>query len=241
MTLTARKTLSISIITPVLNEEQQIVPLLDSLAGSEGDFEHIFVDGGSTDRTCALLQQYPVRLLCSPPGRGLQQNIGAEAASGDILLFLHCDTRLPDNFPALIQGALNTPGKIAGAFSLAIDHPGWPYRLVEKGANLRSRLLNLPYGDQALFMKKSAFERSSGFPDHPILEEITLLRRLRRLGSIGIIAAPATTSHRRWQRLGIIQTTLINQILLAGFFMGFSPQRLARLYFRDSSGSGGVS
>jgi len=234
MTLTARKTLSISIITPVLNEEQQIVPLLDSLAGNEGNVEHIFVDGGSTDRTCALLQQYPVRLLCSPPGRGLQQNVGAQAAAGDILLFLHCDTRLPDNFPALIQNTLNTPGRVAGAFSLAIDHPGWPYRLVENGANVRSRLLNLPYGDQALFMKKNAFKRSGGFPDHPILEEITLLRRLRRRGSIGIIAASVTTSARRWQRLGIVQTTLINQVLLAGLFMGFSPQRLARLYFRDS-------
>ena len=238
MTLTVRKTLSISIITPVLNEEQQIVPLLGSLAESEGDFEHIFVDGGSTDQTCVRLHQYPIRLLCSPPGRGLQQNMGARAACGDILLFLHCDTRLPDNFAALIRETLNIPGRVAGAFSLAIDHPGRPYRLVEKGANIRSRLLNLPYGDQALFMKKSVFDQINGFPDHPILEEITLLRRLRRLGSIGIVAAPATTSARRWQQLGIVQTTLINQILLAGFFMGISPQRLARLYFRDSSGSG---
>ncbi len=237
MTLTARKTLNISIITPVLNEEQQVVSFLDALNPYENIVEHIFVDGGSTDRTRALLQQYPVKLLCSPPGRGLQQNMGAEAAGGDILLFLHCDTRLPDNFPALIQEALHKPGRGAGAFSLAIDHPGWPYRLVEKGANLRSRLLNLPYGDQALFMKKSVFNSVGGFPDHPILEEIALLRRLRQLGSIGIIAAPATTSARRWRRLGIVRTTLVNQILLAGFFMGFSPQRLARIYFRDS-GSG---
>ncbi len=238
MTLTARKTLSISIITPVLNEEHQVVPFLNALKPDEGVIEHIFVDGGSTDQTCVLLQQYPIRLLGSPPGRGLQQNMGAEAACGDILLFLHCDTQLPDNFSALIRETLNTPGRAAGAFSLAIDHPGLPYRLVEKGANIRSRLLNLPYGDQALFIKKSVFEHSGGFPDHPILEEITLLRRLRRRGSIGIVAAPATTSARRWQRLGIVQTTLINQILLAGFFMGFSPQRLARFYFRDSSGSG---
>ena len=231
--------MNISIITPVLNEEQQIVPFLDALNRDEETVEHIFIDGGSTDRTRALLQQYPVRLLCSPPGRGLQQNMGAEAAHGSILLFLHCDTRLPDNFAALIQEALNRPGRVAGAFSLAIDHPGWPYRLVEQGANIRSRLFNLPYGDQALFMKKSVFEESGGFPDHPLLEEITLLRRLRRLGSIGTTPAHATTSARRWRRLGIIRTTLINQLLLAGFVMGISPQRLARLYFRDSGSDSG--
>ena len=240
MTLTARKTLSISIITPVLNEELQVVPFLDALNRDRDPIEHIFVDGGSTDRTCALLQQYPVRLISSVPSRGLQQNLGAQAAHGDILLFLHCDTRLPDNFPSLIRETLQPPGRVAGAFSLAIDHPGWPYRLVEKGANIRSRLLNLPYGDQALFIKKSAFERSGGFPAHPILEEITLLRRLRRLGSIGIIGAPAITSARRWQRLGLVRTTLVNQILVAGFFMGVAPQRLARLYFRGS-GSDDVS
>lgn len=239
MTLTDRKTLRISIITPVLNEEQQIVPLLDSLAGAGEGIEHIFVDGGSTDRTCALLQQYPVRLLSSAPSRGLQQNLGARAAEGETLLFLHCDTRLPDDFPRRIETALGTPGRVAGAFSLAIDHPGWPYRLIERGTNLRSSLLNLPYGDQALFMKKCTFDRVGGFPNQPILEEIPLLRRLRTLGSIGIITTPATTSARRWQRLGPVRATLVNQMMLVGFLMGCSPQRLARFYVQVSGTGAG--
>jgi len=223
--------LSISIITPILNEAQQIVPFLEGLRGRGETREHIFVDGGSSDQSCQLLEQYPVKVLSSAPGRGLQQNAGARAASGEILLFLHCDTTLPRAFTAHIQKTLNEPGRVAGAFSLAINHPGWPYRLIEKGTNIRSRLCSLPYGDQAIFVKRRAFEQAGGFPDQPILEEIVLLRRLRQLGSIGLNEERAVTSARRWERLGILRTTIINQIMLSGFFLGVSPQRLARLYF----------
>lgn len=223
----------ISIITPVLNEEQQIVQFLDTLSGQEG-IEHILVDGGSTDRTCQLIEEYPAMLLSSAPGRGTQQNTGAARATGDILLFLHCDTRLPELFQRDIQLILNKPDTAAGAFCLAIDHPDRAYRFIEQGANLRSRLLHLPYGDQGLFMKKNIFERIGGFPNQPILEEIPLLRSLRKLGKIRIASSPAITSARRWQRLGILRTTLINQAILIKMYMGYAPSHLARLYSGDS-------
>lgn len=231
MTLTAPKTSSISIITPVLNEEQVIASFLDALT-TFSDVEHILVDGGSTDRTIQIIRRYPVKLLEAPPGRGPQQNTGAAAAGNEILLFLHCDTRLPENFPSIVTETLENPLVAAGAFRLGIDHPAWPYRLVERGANLRSRLLHLPYGDQALFMKKKTFNQAGGFPEQPILEEITLLRRLRPLGNIHIARPQVTTSARRWQRLGVLQTTALNQLVLAGLILGISPRRLARFYLR---------
>jgi len=224
--------LNISIITPVLNEEQHIVQFLDKL-NEEKDIEHILVDGGSTDRTCQLIEEYPVMLLSSAAGRGTQQNTGAAEASGNILLFLHCDTHLPKQFQSDIQLLLNKKDTVAGAFSLAIDHPDQAYRVIEQGANLRSRFLHLPYGDQGLFMKKNIFERIGGFPDQPILEELPLLQNLRKLGKIRISSSRVTTSARRWQRLGILRTTLINQKMLIKLFLGYSPCHLAKIYSRD--------
>ncbi|HHD57101.1 MAG TPA: glycosyltransferase, partial [Desulfobulbaceae bacterium] len=127
---------NISIITPVLNEEHQIVSFLDNLQAAPCR-EHILIDGGSTDRTRNLINRYPVRLISSPPGRGTQQNAGASAATGEILLFLHCDTRLPVNYQHLVLHILAQPGTVAGAFQLGIDHPDRRYRLIERGVNLR--------------------------------------------------------------------------------------------------------
>jgi rSAM/selenodomain-associated transferase 2 len=227
--LTGPKILNISIITPVLNEELQIISFLDNFSGMHA-CEQILIDGGSTDRTCQLIRQYPVTLLSSAPGRGSQQNAGAKAARHDTLLFLHCDTRIPENFQQHIQQTLEEPGTVAGAFSLTIDHPRRAYRLIEKAVNLRSRLFSLPYGDQGLFMRKSVFIQAGGFPDHPVLEDLVLLRRLRQLGRIGLAPASVTTSARRWQQLGILRTTLINQLMLVGMLAGISPRRLAKLY-----------
>ncbi len=229
MILIDRKTLNISIITPVLNEELLVTSFLGDLSTAH-NCEHIFVDGGSTDTTRQLIRQYPVTLLSAAPGRGGQQNAGAEEAKHDTLLFLHCDTRLPENFQHHIQQTLAQPGTVAGAFSLTIDHSRMAYRLIEQAVNLRSRWLSLPYGDQALFMRKKIFLQAGGFPDQPILEEIPLLRRLRRLGRIGLVPASVTTSARRWQQLGIFRTTLINQLMLIGMLANISPRRLAKLY-----------
>ncbi len=229
--------MNISIITPVLNEEQQIVSFLEAMAGLSVH-EHILVDGGSTDRTRQLIERYPVRLLGAAPGRGGQQNAGAATATGDSLLFLHCDSRLPGEFQHYVNKVLQRPLVAAGAFKLRIDHPGPGYRVIEKGVNLRSRLLSLPYGDQAIFMKKAVFQEIGGFPDQPILEEIPLLRRLRRHGKIALAPVSVTTSARRWQQLGILRTTLINQLMLAGMLVGVSTRQLAKFYYRDPLAGG---
>ncbi len=230
MTSTAPKTLPISIIIPVLDEETSIPGLLDHLRRFR-DAEILVVDGGSRDRTRELVRRGGLRLLTSAPGRGRQQNRGAAAATGDILLFLHSDTRLPADGPDHVRRLLARPGVAAGAFRLAIQAKGVSYRLIEAGANLRSRLLQLPWGDQALFMKKEIFESAGGFPDQPLLEELVLLQRLKPLGRIALAGAAVTTSARRWQRYGILRTTLLNQLILAGFLCGVAPERLAAIYY----------
>ncbi len=223
--------MSISIIIPVRNEEEAIGPCLDSLSGC-GELEILVVDGHSSDQTVRRAAQKGCQAVVSAPGRGTQQHAGAKTAAGDILLFLHCDTRLPHDFAVHIRDILKLEGVAAGAFQLAIDTPGRGGRMIEWGANLRSRALQLPYGDQALFMKKDTYFAAGGFPEQPILEDIALLSRLKKLGRIVIARAAASTSARRWRQNGLIKTTAINQLMLAGWAMGISPERLARFYYR---------
>lgn len=229
MTLTTPETLRISIIIPTLNEEKNLGRLLDTLQAYQG-LEIIVADGGSTDHTADIARNHGALVVTSRTGRGSQQNNGAKKASGNILVFLHCDCRLPDTFPDLVHAVLNRPGSSAGSFRLHIDAVGRAYRLIEWGTNLRSRFLGLPYGDQALFVKKTTFTEAGGFPDQPLLEDLQLVCRLKRLGRIGIAPAAVTTSARRWQRLGVLRTTMLNQLILAGYLLGIKPEKLARLY-----------
>ncbi len=222
----------ISIIIPVLDEEATIPGLLAHLR-QDRNVEILVVDGGSRDRSRELVRAHGVRLLRSPPGRGRQQNLGAAAASGDVLLFLHSDTRLPPGWQGHVGRTLAGPDVAAGAFRFALDGRGPAFRLIEQGANLRARLLQCPWGDQALFLEREMFRRVGGFPDQPLLEELVLLRRLKRHGRITIAGAAAVTSARRWQQRGIIRTTIINQVILAGFLCGVAPGRLATLYHRS--------
>ena len=223
--------MTISIIIPVRNEEDAIGPCLDSLA-DYSDLEILVVDGGSSDQTIQEIRKRGCRPVSSAPGRGKQQHAGAKAASGDFFLFLHCDTRLPHNFTTHVRKILEQEGVAAGAFQLAINAQGLGYRIIEYSANLRSRLLKLPYGDQALFMKKETYFAANGFPDQPILEELDLLSRLKNLGRIVIAPAYATTSARRWQQHGIMKTTIVNQLMLTGWVMGISSERLASWYYK---------
>lgn len=157
-------------------------------------------------------------------------NAGAAAASAPVLLFLHGDTRLPHGFARHTLDLLAESGAAAGAFRLAIAGAERGLRLVETLANARSRLLHLPYGDQALFVTAELFRRAGGFPDLPIMEDVVFIRRLRREGRIAIASCSALTSDRRWRRLGILRTTLVNQAVLTGFFLGVDPARLAGWY-----------
>ena len=229
MTSTPLQTSDISIIIPTLNEESQVGNWrrLQSLAG-----EIIIVDGVSSDQTVPLARSHGFRVETCHSGRGAQLNHGARLTSGRILLFLHADTELPAGFARPILHCLNETSAIAGAFSLAIKDAGLLLQAVCFGANLRSRLLQLPYGDQAIFIRRGDFLRMGGFPETPIMEDFIFIRRARQEGKITTLPQRVTASARRWQRLGIIRTTLINQLVILGFYARIPLQKLASLYRR---------
>lgn len=219
----------LSIIIPALNEAANIAEAIITTQGSINT-EVIVVDGGSQDDTVAIAQSLGVKVIFSSPGRAVQMNTGAVAASGEILLFLHADTRLPAGFDAMVRTALPQPKTVAGAFKLRIDAAPWGIRLVEWGVNLRSHFLQMPYGDQAIFITKSMFQQIGGFPELPIMEDFELIRRLKRMGKIIIIPVPVLTSARRWLKKGIFQTTLINQIVIIAYLLGVSPEQIRSWY-----------
>ncbi|MCI5118156.1 MAG: glycosyltransferase [Candidatus Electrothrix sp. LOE1_4_5] len=238
--MTVQKTLSISIILPTLNEGQRIGACLDRLLLHRRSSENLaniseilVVDGGSTDQTLEEIaaRGIGIQLLHTEAGRGQQQHCGATAASGDILLFLHCDTVLPATFSKDICLTLQKKDVVAGAFRLHINGRGVGFRLIEAGVRLRSSLLQLPYGDQALFMRRATYFTVGGFPEQPIMEDLALVLRLQKLGRIALTQTHVTTSARRWQQHGLVKTTLINQLMLLGRIFGVSPQQLARLYY----------
>jgi rSAM/selenodomain-associated transferase 2 len=221
---------TISIIMPTLNEATCIAQTLHR-AQAASQIEIIVVDAGSQDRTVECAQQFGATVLRSPqPGRAAQMNCGAARAIGSILLFLHADTQLPPNYDTLIRKTLAQSQVIAGAFQLGIDSPKPSLRFVEKMVSWRSRFFQLPYGDQALFLTAKTFQEIGGFPDLPIMEDFEFIRRLQRHGKIALVPASVLTSARRWQKLGVFKTTLINQLIVIGYFLGISPQQLRDWY-----------
>ncbi|NEQ32041.1 MAG: glycosyltransferase family 2 protein [Leptolyngbya sp. SIO4C5] len=219
----------ISVIIPLLNEAATLPATLASLTPS-AQLEIIGVDGGSQDDTVALARRLGIQVLETKPGRYHQLNQGAAVATGEILLFLHADTRLPADFETVVQQTLALPQVVGGAFRLKIDAELPGIRLVEWGVYWRSRLLQLPYGDQAFFLYKSQFEQLGGFAAMPIMEDYDFVRRLGRYGKVVMPAAVVTTSGRRWQRLGVWQTMLLNQLIVLAYACGVSPRRLANWY-----------
>lgn len=219
----------ISIIIPTLNEAENIRQAIASTQLST-NIEVIVVDGGSQDDTNKIAVDLNVTIISSVPGRAVQMNKGARLASGDILLFIHADTRLPPGFDVMIRTALQETGTVAGAFALRIDAEVASLRLVEWGVNMRSRFWQMPYGDQAIFLTKETFNTIGNFPELPFMEDFEIMRRLKRIGRITIIPVPIITSARRWLQKGIWKTTLINQIIIIAYLLGVPPQRLIRWY-----------
>jgi rSAM/selenodomain-associated transferase 2 len=225
-------TKKISIIIPTLNEAANIDRALTSIPSSP-QVEVIIVDGGSIDRTIGIARTKPVKILTATGGRAVQMNVGARVATGEILLFLHADTILPPDFVRLVRSALLPVAAsmpVAGAFALKIDAPQWRLRLVEWGANWRSRYGQMPYGDQAIFLTAKTFQQVGGFPELPLMEDFQLMRQLGKLGRIEIVSTPVVTSARRWLKRGIFQTTAINQLIILAYFAGVSPTQLSRWY-----------
>ena len=220
----------LSIIIPVLNEANIIRSILSRLQ-DDGRIEIIVVDGGSQDNTFELAKAEGVQVILSPQkGRARQMNAGAAIATGDILLFLHADTQLPPDYLNLIKDTLAQPNAIAGAFELAIDRDSKSLRWVEIMVKLRSRWFSLPYGDQGIFLHRKVFQAMGGFADLPIMEDFELIQRLKKQGRIAIAPAAVLTSSRRWQKLGVFKTTLINQLVILGYYLGIPPKQLRCLY-----------
>lgn len=221
--------INLSVIIPVLNEADTIAQTLLSL--QTPGVEIILVDGGSTDNTVEIAQNRGVKVIFSPePGRAMQMNTGANYASAETLLFLHADTQLPPNYPQQVKETLDQPQTVAGAFQLQINSNNWLLRLIEKGVNARSRFFQLPYGDQGIFLRKETFQTSGGFPILPIMEDFQFIKGLQKQGKIRLASASVLTSPRRWENLGVIRTTLINQMIIIGYFLGISPIKLKQWY-----------
>ena len=219
--------MKISVIVPVLNEERQIGARLRQLA----DFsEVVVVDGGSSDRTRELVRAAGfARLIEGERGRARQLNAGARAAHGDVLLFLHADCALPSGAAAHVERALAHPATVAGAFRtwhVADDGRFAPWLHL---ADLRSRYTGLPYGDQALFVRRAVFDEVSGFPEQPLMEDLELSRRLRARGRIVTLPFRVRVSGRRFLRHPLRATFLVNVFPLL-YRLGVSPERLARIY-----------
>ncbi|MEI8172771.1 MAG: TIGR04283 family arsenosugar biosynthesis glycosyltransferase [Deltaproteobacteria bacterium] len=223
-----------SIIVPVLNEESVINPAIEhigTLQEATGSYEIIVVDGDPEGKTIGAIRDTKVITAVGKKGRGNQMNRGAALARGDILLFLHADTRLPFNALTLIDSALRDPAFVAGAFDLAIASVRPVFRLIEKTASLRSRVTRIPYGDQALFFHRDSFNAIGGFADIPIMEDVEIMRRIKKRGDpIAFIDAPVTTSSRRWEKEGVLYCTLRNRLIISLYLSGVSPERLAKFY-----------
>ncbi|NJS09740.1 MAG: glycosyltransferase family 2 protein [Microcoleus sp. CSU_2_2] len=223
--------LKISVIIPALNEAPTISQVI-SIAQTATNVEIIVADGGSSDGTPEIAKSLGIRVVFSTTGRATQMNAGAAAATGDILLFLHADTQLPQGFDTCARQALAKAGTVGGAFELKIDAPLPSLRLVEKGVKCRSHFLQMPYGDQAIFLKTATFEKIGGFPELPVMEDFEFVRRLKKQGHIDIVPLAVITSARRWQQLGVLKTTAINQTIIIAYFLGVSADRLAIWYKR---------
>jgi len=222
--------MTLSIIMPVLNEALEIETALRALTPlRQRDVEIIVVDGGSSDGTAELARPFADRVLASPRGRSLQMNAGAAAARGDVLLFLHADTRLPENADRFVLDGLAMSGRAWGRFDVRFDR-GAVFAVIALLMNLRSRLSGIATGDQAMFVSRTAFAAAGGFPPIALMEDVALSTNLKRIGRPLCLAARVTTSTRRWRKHGVLRTILLMWKLRVAFFFGADPTRLAQSY-----------
>jgi rSAM/selenodomain-associated transferase 2 len=219
----------VSVIIPTLNEERNIRTTLEALK-TIAPYEVIVADGGSTDRTREICHSLGVNVLSVPCGRGRQMNEGARRAKGDVLLFLHADTRLPPTALDDVRKALTDPHYVGGRFDVKLDNNRWMLGFVGRLISLRSRLTKVATGDQAIFVRREVFERIGGYPDIPLMEDIALTRVLKRAGRIACLRSRVITSARRWEMEGVWRTVFKMWVLKLLYLSGVSPLRLKRFY-----------
>jgi rSAM/selenodomain-associated transferase 2 len=219
----------ISVIIPVLNEEKAIGPALAALTALK-PHEIIVVDGGSGDRTREIGAQAGAKVLLSGAGRARQMNRGALEATGDVLLFLHADTRLPASALRDIAAALGEPRYVGGRFDVELDSDRWLLKVVGRMISYRSRVTKVGTGDQALFVRRETFGELDGFPDMPLMEDIAFCRRLKQLGEVACLKSKVVTSARRWETDGVWRTIFRMWALKLFYLAGVSPARLKRFY-----------
>jgi rSAM/selenodomain-associated transferase 2 len=221
--------MQISIIVPVLNEEQSIAATLAALQAL-APYEIIVIDGGSRDRTCEIASQFGVTVMSSERGRARQMNRGARQASGDVLLFLHADTHLPNSAFADIAAALANPRSVGGRFDVELDGAHWMLPMVARMISYRSRVTKVGTGDQALFVRREVFTRMGGFPDIPLMEDIAFCRALKQRGEITCLRSRVITSARRWEADGVWRTIFRMWTLKLLYLAGVAPARLKQFY-----------
>jgi len=220
----------ISVIIPAINEAASMANCMAS--ASAPGVQIILADGGSTDGTREIAEAYGAQVVQCPPGRALQMNAGTQLAKAPVYLFLHADTMLPNDFVSKIKNSLQDVVSVGGAFRLRLDSKQPGFRVIERGANWRSRVLGLPYGDQALFIRAEIFQRIGGYPDQPIMEDVALVRAMRKFGYMNFPDSSVTSSARRWIAGGVIRTTMLHLLALILYFVGLPPSRIAKLLRR---------
>jgi len=219
----------ISIVIPVLNEEKKLPDLLSHLQQfRKQGHELIVVDGGSHDNSLMLAQEYADSVIVSIAGRAVQMNSGASVAKGDVFLFLHSDTVLPDNALELISNHFKKP--FWGRFDVRLSSDKFIFRIIERFINLRSRLTSINTGDQAIFIDSQLFHSMGGFPEIALMEDIAISKKLKNIVSPICLKQKVITSSRRWESRGIVATVLLMWKLRLYYFFGVSPDKLNRLY-----------
>lgn len=217
----------ISVVIPVLNERANLQPVLDSVRTAIGDPEIIVVDGGSMDGSLEWLQTQPgIHLVQAMHGKGPQQNAGGKLASGEVILFLHADCRLPEDAEAQLHRTMKDLGVAGGCFLARWSQDTLALRLIAFGMNLRTMLRKTSYGDQALFVRRTTFHDVGGFPDWPLFEDTELVRRIKTAGQFRIVRSRVTMSARRFEERGILHNIFLVYLLQIGFMLGVPPAHL---------------
>ncbi len=228
------KTLKLSIIIPCLNEAQNIATTLHRLQKARNrGHEIILCDGGSRDNTVKISQPLVDHLLNTAAGRATQMNAGAHIAKGNVLCFLHADTLAPENIDEIILNAFTVSShrKVWGFFTIKLSSSRWPFRIIEWLINKRSCITKIASGDQGIFIKKSTFQKLSGYTEIPLMEDINISKHLKKLSHpVCIKSSPLITSSRRWEKHGIIRTVLLMWRLRFAYFCGAPADTLSKVY-----------